>query len=118
AADGHPPLVGMPSTASRPDEPVDHPGPLAFWVAAPGDWVAPANGAGAVLTFALINGVALAGTVLVARRIGGDGWALAVSATLAWFVLGLAGPLLYQPWNAHLAVLPGVLLLALTAAVV
>lgn len=82
----------------------DHPGPLLFWLLAPFTWLFGTTGA--LVGTAVVNGLALAGALLVARR--GGGFALLVLTALVTVLLCTAlGPgFLVDPWNPWVAVLP------------
>jgi hypothetical protein len=87
----------------------DHPGPLLFWVSAPG--YRTFGPAGVAATVGVVHAAAAAGAVVAARRIGG-----AVLAALTAAVVGVIsfamGDWLVDPWNPYvglLALLAGLL---------
>jgi hypothetical protein len=82
----------------------DHPGPLLFWVLAPFYWAFGATGV--LVGVALLNGVALVGALIVARRRGGFPLMVVVALTLAVLCHALGAELLIDPWNPWVPVLP------------
>lgn len=93
----------------------NHPGPLMFWLLAP-VWRALGSTAGAMwASAAVLNGVAAVGLVVVARRLGGRRLLMVVGVAALLLLIGL-GPLVADPWNPYLVVLPfAVFVLAATA---
>lgn len=100
----HTPLVGAYSRYGW-----DHPGPLLFWVSAPG--VRLFGPPGLLATAGVVNALAGAGAVLAAHRVGG--WHLAVPAAVAAAVMmhALTASGLVDPWNPYVAVVPFLLYL-------
>ncbi|HEY8524528.1 MAG TPA: hypothetical protein VIL48_06175 [Acidimicrobiales bacterium] len=95
---GRTPLVGAYSRWGW-----NHPGPLLFWLAAPGYRLAGPPGVAA--TVALLTAAGAAGAVVAARRLGGA--LLAGLTAVAALVLGLSlGDRLVDPWNPYVGALP------------
>jgi hypothetical protein len=87
----------------------DHPGPLLFWVTAPGYRAFGPTGLAA--TVALVHAASAAGAVVAARRIGGAVLAALVAAVVGVMSLAM-GDWLADPWNPYvgtLALLAGLL---------
>ena len=79
-----------------------HPGPLLFWVSAPGYRLFGPPGVAA--TVGLVHAAAAAGAVVAARRVAGALLAAPVAAAAG--LIGLAmGDLLVDPWNPYVGVL-------------
>lgn len=99
------PLVGMPSTISEASGQVTaHPGPLAFWLLAPGvrllAWTPSALAVAASLLNAAWLGLAVAlAATLRSRAVL---WGTATVLTLLVWLLG--DEIAHDPWNPHLAV--------------
>jgi len=94
----------------------NHPGPLMFWVLAP-VWRVLGSDAGAMWAAgAVTNLVAAVGLVVVARRFGGRRLLVVVGAATLALLVG-TGPLVADPWNPYLAVLPFAVFLLAAAAV-
>lgn len=94
----------------------DHPGPMLFYVFAPfrvlfGD-------AGVLFGAGLLNGLAIAGTLAVARRRGGLALAAITSVVILLLVVGLGTDLLVDPWNPWVAITPFLLCVFLAWSVV
>lgn len=88
----HSPLVGVASRFGW-----YHPGPLLFWLVAPGYWLL--GQPGVLLVTGLSSAVALAAIVLLADRRGGLAlcvWTFLLTAAL---VHGLGASFLIDPWN-------------------
>ncbi len=109
----HPPLLGTwtsNSLASGVD--ANNPGPLYFDLLGLPARVAP-GGAGLAVGAALLNGLAVVGTILLARRRAGPlvgMLAAAVTAALCW---AMGSELLFDPWQPHAMLLPFLAFLAL-----
>lgn len=87
-----------------------HPGPLLFFLLAPFSRVASGAPTGLLAGAVVLNGAAVAGALVVARRRGGTVLVAAVAVGLALLLRALGADLLASPWNAWLVVLPTVLL--------
>ena len=102
----HPPLLGLWASISwaLPFD-INHPGPLLFdLLAVPTRLFGPA--AGLPIGVAVLNGAALLGIAAFAWRRGGAlvmTTAVAVAALLSW---SMGSEILYEPWHAHVTVLP------------
>ena len=103
---GHPPLVGMETTAHTISSGLaaDHPGPLEVWVLALPYWLL--GPAGLLVTTALVNIASVVTAVGVAWRRGGRVLATTVAGAvvvLCWFL----GPtVIRDPLNTHVGLLP------------
>jgi hypothetical protein len=95
----------------------DHPGPLLFWVGAPGlRLVGPV---GVMVTVALLNAAAAVGTVAAARKVAGAWFALTVATAMTVLVHAHGATTLVDPWNPWVTVLPlACYLVSVAAAVV
>ena len=100
------PLVGVQSRFGW-----DHPGPLLFWWSAPFRWVF--GNTGVLFGIGLLNGAAITGSVLVARRRGGLPLVVAFAVVFLALLQGLGIDLLVDPWNPWVAVVPFLLYLLL-----
>jgi hypothetical protein len=102
----HPPLLGTWSSASGSTGiNVNHPGPLLFYLfALPVRVFGPS--AGTVLGTASLNALSVLAVAWLARRRGGDVFAVATMATVAGLEWAMGGPTLFDPWNPHAATLP------------
>lgn len=102
----HPPLVGTWSSASWfAHRNVNHPGPALFYALAVPVRILGAA-VGTAVGVALINIVAIVLTAWLARRRGGDGFAVAVMVAVAVLLLTIGHELLFDPWNPFVALLP------------
>ncbi|HET6954472.1 MAG TPA: hypothetical protein VFI47_29175 [Acidimicrobiales bacterium] len=105
------PLVGMVDPVSRPaGVAVSQPGPLLYDLLAMPAALVPGP-AGVLVGAALINGLAVAGTALVAWRRGGVRVALAAAAYAAALLWAMGSAVLVEPWPPNMAVLPMLLYL-------
>lgn len=94
----------------------NHPGPLMFWLLAP-VWRVLGGTAGAMWAAgAVANLVAAVGLVVLARRLGGRRLLVVVGAATLVLLIG-TGPLVADPWNPYLAMLPFAVFLLAAAAV-
>jgi hypothetical protein len=82
----------------------DHPGPLLFWLFAP--FTKLLGPIGILWGAALLNGVAMAGGLLVAMRRGGRSLAVLTALALVVLCSALGAGRLVDPWNPWAAVLP------------
>jgi hypothetical protein len=88
-----------------------HPGPLLFWVCAPG-WRA-FGPAGVMATVGLVHATAAACVPPLARRVAGTALALATTAALLLMEVSIGAPGLVDVWNPYVGTI--VLLAALLA---
>ncbi|HVX17929.1 MAG TPA: hypothetical protein VHA73_07840 [Acidimicrobiales bacterium] len=112
---GHPPLVGIYtslSSAAHWPHHLYHPGPAEFWAMAPMQRLFGPSGIGLAIGAALLDAVAAGGTVWLVRKFGGPWFAWVAAALVAVMCWSLGGQVLHDPWNPHLAVLPGLFVLA------
>ncbi len=95
----HMPLVGAYSRFGW-----DHPGPLLFWLCAPGYRLFGTDGV--LLTVGCINALAAATAVQAARKVGGAtlGWLCA--AALGLLLASQGATLLLDPWNPWVLTVP------------
>ncbi len=113
----HFPLLGPSSSASKVlGVSINHPGPMLFYVCAP--FVALFGGPfGLAISVALINGLALASSIFVGRRMFGQSGALASALIASILTWTLGSDLLTAAWNPYVLLLPCLLMLFLTAGV-
>jgi hypothetical protein len=88
-----------------------HPGPLLFWLLAPFHWLF--GNTGVLFGVGVLNGVAMAASLFVARRRGGVPMAIVTGIALLLLMRGLEPSLLVDPWNPWVAVLPALLFVLL-----
>lgn len=103
---GHPPLVGMLSTASvvHPGLVTSHPGPFeVYLIAVPYRAFGPA---GLLVSVAAVNALAVVTAVAVAWRRGGRALATAVAALVALLCWSLGPTVIRDPLNTHVGLLP------------
>ncbi len=94
----------------------NHPGPLMFWLLAP-VWRLLGSDAGAMWAAgAVANLMAAVGLVVLARRLGGRRLLVVVGVATLALLIG-TGPLVADPWNPYLAMLPFAVFLLAAAAV-
>jgi len=101
----HTPLVGLPGRLGTAEEPASHPGPLAFYLLAPGYRLLGASAWSLYASGALVNAVAIAVYVLVAWRRRSVAVLCAASIGLGLLMLGYGPTVLCEPWNPYFAVL-------------
>jgi len=92
----------------------NHPGPALFYALAPVYRLAGGNSIGLALGALLINGLAVVGIAVVARRRGGLPLLLLTLVGCAVLMRSLGAPFLRDPWNPYVTVLPFGLLVLLT----
>jgi hypothetical protein len=95
----HTPLTGVQSRFGW-----DHPGPAMFWLLAPFYWVR--GDTGILFGVGLLNGLALAGAVIVAWRRGGQAFTVIVGIGALLLERALGSSLLVDAWNPWASVLP------------
>ncbi|QYG93999.1 hypothetical protein HC251_17190 [Iamia sp. SCSIO 61187] len=81
-----------------------HPGPLVFWVTAPGYRLL--GPAGIMATIGLVNAVSAATAVALARRVGGAALALAVTGGLLVAEAAIEAHGLVDVWNPYVGTIP------------
>lgn len=93
----------------------NHPGPLMFWLLAP-VWRVLGSNAGAMWAAGAVASLVTAvGLVVLARRLGGRRLLVVVGAATLLLLVG-TGPVVADPWNPYLAMLPFALFLLAAAA--
>jgi hypothetical protein len=95
----HTPLVGVYSRFGW-----NHPGPVLFWLLAPFRWLR--GNTGVLLGVGVVNGAAIVGALVLARRRGGLSLAMLTGLVVLLLVHGLGSDLLVNPWNPWVPVLP------------
>jgi hypothetical protein len=101
----HTPLIGLPGRIEANGVQGSHPGPLSFWLLAPGYRLVGASPWALHLATAVLDLVATTLAVGLAQRLGGRRAALAVALAIALLVVGYGlGPVL-EPWNPYLPLL-------------
>ena len=105
----HTPLIGPLSRLGAHNW--HHPGPLLFWTLAPFRWLA--GDTGILAGVLIINAVAVAGAVWVARRRGGVTLAAIAAIAILLLVRALGVGVVADPWNPWVAVLPALTYLLL-----
>jgi hypothetical protein len=106
------PLIGLPGRIGRTlTEQGSHPGPLSFYLVAPGYRLFGSTAWAMQVATVLVHAVAIVAALLIARRRGGLRMAAAVALLLAVLMRGYGITLLTQPWNPYLPVLWWVVLL-------
>ncbi len=110
----HFPLLGTWSSASlSAGKDLNHPGPLLFDILAiPVKLFGGATGV--ALGVGAINMAAIAGTALVAHRVGGRRACLLATAVASMLAYTLGSAMLTDPWNPHVLVLPALFMLVCT----
>jgi len=111
------PLIGLPGRIGGNGVQGSHPGPLSFWLLAPGYRLFGSTGFALHVATALLDVCAIGIALVLGHRIGGRRLASAVAVVLSLLIVGYGlGPLL-EPWNPYLPLLWWVVfLLALWAA--
>src|SRR5688572_2833375 len=105
----HPVLVGLYSRDGW-----NHPGPMLFYLLALPYRLVGSNSIGLHLGALLINGAAIAGMAVIARRRGGTPLFVTTLLGIAVLVRALGPDFLHDPWVPLIAVLPFGLLMFLT----
>jgi hypothetical protein len=101
----HTPLIGLPGRLGTLAEPACHPGPLSFWLLAPGYRVFGSSAWALYASAALLNAIAVATFVFVVWRRRSPTELAAASAGLGVLMLGYGPTMLVEPWNPHFPVL-------------
>jgi hypothetical protein len=107
----HTPLIGLPGRIGTFAEQGSHPGPLSFYALAPVYRLLGSSAWAMQAGTVVINAVAIATALWIARRRGGAGLAVALAALLALVMAGYGGRVLTEPWNPFLPVLVWVVFL-------
>jgi hypothetical protein len=105
----HPVLVGLVSLADW-----SHPGPALFYVLAVPYWLTGGSSIGLALGALVINGLAIVGMALVARRRGGTPLLLCTLVGCSLLVRALGPDFMRDPWIPYITVLPFGLLIFLS----
>lgn len=92
-----------------------HPGPLLFWLLSPVYRLGGSTTGAMYAAAAMINAAAVAGSCVLARRLGGRSLLVITASVLAITTAGVASQYA-DPWNPYLTVLPLVLFLLAAAA--
>lgn len=106
------PLIGLPGRIGRTlAEQGSHPGPLSFYLVAPGYRLFGSTAWAMQAATVLVHAAAIVAALLIARRRGGLRMAAAVALLLAVLMRSYGTIVLTQPWNPYLPVLWWVVLL-------
>jgi hypothetical protein len=98
------PLIGLPGRIGGEVQ-GSHPGPLGFWLLAPGYRLFGATGWALHVATMALDVVAVGLSLVLAHRIGGRRLAVAIALVCSLLILGYGlGPLL-EPWNPYLPLL-------------
>jgi hypothetical protein len=99
------PLIGLPGRIGGADVQGSHPGPLSFWLLAPGYRLFGATGWALHAATALLDVLAVGTALVMGHRIGGRRLSVAVALVLSLLIVGYGlGPLL-EPWNPYVPLL-------------
>lgn len=113
----HSPLIGLPGRIGTFPDQGSHPGPLSFYLLAPAYWITGRSAYGLLLGAIVLNAASALAVVWVAGRRGGRRLRRTVAGLVvvltAWFGLSV----LTQPWNPYLPLMPFLLALVCTWAV-
>ncbi|NNG41195.1 hypothetical protein HJ588_18195 [Flexivirga sp. ID2601S] len=109
----NPPVMGQNSTSGLQAGKVDshHPGPLEFYLAAPVALLFGFHNLGILTAVVVLNGLAIAGTVLIAWRLRGPRTAIPIVAAVVVLQWVLGPEVLVRPLNTYVAALPALLVL-------
>ena len=99
------PLIGLPGRIGDFPDQGSHPGPWSFWLIRPFHLLSGGRAWGMELGSALLNVMASAGSLWIARRIGGVRVQLAIAAVLAVAIRGYGLSVLTHPWNPYFPLL-------------
>lgn len=101
----HTPLIGLPGRIQRAGVQGSHPGPLSFWLLAPGYRLFGSTGWALHAATAVLDVLAVGIALVLGHRIGGRRLAVAVAVLVSILILGYGlGPLL-EPWNPYVPLL-------------
>jgi hypothetical protein len=99
------PLIGLPGRIGGDGVQGSHPGPLSFWLLAPGYRLFGSTGWALHAATALLDVVAISLALVLGHRLGGRRLAVAVALALSLLIVGYGlGPLL-EPWNPYVPLL-------------
>jgi hypothetical protein len=99
------PLIGLPGRIGGDGVQGSHPGPLSFWLLAPGYRLFGATGWALHAATAVLDLVAISIALVLGHRIGGRRLAVTVAVALSLLIVGYGlGPLL-EPWNPYVPLL-------------
>jgi hypothetical protein len=99
------PLIGLPGRIGGDGVQGSHPGPLSFWLLAPGYRLFGSTGWALHAATALLDVVAITLALVLGHRLGGRRLAVAVALALSLLIVGYGlGPLL-EPWNPYVPLL-------------
>lgn len=98
----HPPLVGLPGRIGTWDRQGSHPGPVSFWAIAPLYHLFGSSAWSMEAAAAVLNLLAVALALWIARRRGGTTLLLGLGLVLAILAAFYGPSLLTQPWNPYL----------------
>jgi hypothetical protein len=102
----HTPLIGLPGRIGRTlAQQGSHPGPLSFYALAPTYRLLGKSAWAMQVGTVVIHAVAMAVSLVIARRRGGLRLAIAVAALLALLTRGFGLSALTEPWNPYLPLL-------------
>ncbi len=113
----HTPLVGLPGRIGRLPEQGSHPGPLSFYLLAPVYRLFGASAVGLLVGAAVINLAAAWLCVWVAQHLGGRRLQVALGALVCVALSWYGASILTQPWNPYLPLVPFLLVLLATWAI-
>ncbi len=104
----HPPTVGAGTSYGliAVEANANHPGPLPFFLLAPGYALSGFRSFGLVLSLTVYHAAFVVLTARLARRVGGPGLLVAAMAGILLLERSLGGDAFISPWNPHLALLP------------
>jgi hypothetical protein len=98
------PLTGLAGRIGTLTEQGTHPGPLSFYALAPVYRLLGSSAWAMQAATVVLQGVAVAAALVIARRRGGNGLALGLAAVLGVLLVGYGGRVLTEPWNPFLPV--------------
>lgn len=101
----HPPLIGLPGRIGSMAEQGSHPGPISFWLLAPGYRLFGSTGWAMDVSAVLLNSAVIGGLVATVRRRGGTMLLLGFGAVFAWLLAHYGSDVLALAWNPYLPVL-------------
>lgn len=99
------PLIGLPGRIGTLEEQGSHPGPLSFYLLAPTYRLLGSSAWALQVAAVVLNAVAMAVSLLLARRRGGLRVVLAVAAVLAVMSTAYGLSVLTEPWNPYMPLL-------------
>lgn len=99
------PLIGLPGRIGTLQEQGSHPGPLSFYLLAPTYRLLGSSAWALQAAAVVLNVVAMAVSLFIARRRGGVRTVLAVAAVLAVSTMAFGVSVLTEPWNPYMPLL-------------